>query len=83
MNGNEEISLRFVGDVCALFQRDERVVRTRVQDFRARQALLNDFPQPQGDIETQILFHQTCRPDRARIVAAVARVDHNSSDFQA
>ena len=81
VNRNEEVGLRFVGDGGALLERNERIVLARVDHFSARQLLLDQATQAQRNIETQILFHQPVWPDRAGVVTAVARIDHDAADF--
>ncbi len=82
MNGNKQVGLGLVGNIRPLFQRNKRIVRTRVHHVRARQALLDDFPQPQRHIQAQVFLHQASWANRSGIVAAVACIDHDPSNLQ-
>ncbi len=82
VHGNKQVSLGFVGDFRAPFQRNERVILARKHDIRAGQSLLNYFAEAQRHVQAQIFFHQSRWPDRSGVVAAVSRVDHDSADLQ-
>ena len=80
MDGEEQIGFPFVGDGGAAFERDERIVRARVDHLRA-QALLDQFAEPQSDVQNQILLQQALRSAGALIVAAVSRVQHDAVEL--
>ena len=44
--------------------------------------LLNDFTQPQRYIEAQVFFHQAGRSNRARVVPAMPRINHDPADLE-
>ena len=81
MNRDEHVRLRFVRNVCTLFERNKRVIGTREHHIRAGEPLLNDFSQPQRHIEAQIFFHQACWSNRSGVVTSVSRVNHDAADF--
>ena len=83
VNGNEQIGFSLIGDIGALFQRHERVIRARVNDVRSRQALLDNLSQPQRHVQAQIFLHQAGRPDGSRVVPAMSGINHDASNFQA
>ena len=56
MNRQEEISLYVIGNVSAFFKGDKRIVGSREDDFRVGQALLDDPPEPQCDVQAKILL---------------------------
>src|SRR5277367_4048281 len=55
VDGEEEVGLRLVGDGGASFERDERVVRTGVNDLRAK-PIMQQFADPQRDIQHDVFF---------------------------
>ncbi len=83
VHGNEQVGLRFIGDFRAALQRNESVVVAREDHFGAGQFLLNEFSEPQRDIEAQIFLHQSGRSDGPGIVPAVPGIDHDAANLQA
>jgi hypothetical protein len=81
--GDKKVGVRFIGNSSALFQRDEGIIGTREDDFRARQALLDNFAEAEGNVQAQIFLHQTGWADGAGVMAAVSRVNYDTSDFEA
>ncbi len=81
VDGEEEVGLRLVGDRGARLERDERVVGPRVDDLRA-QPLVQQFAQPQRDIEHHVLLLDPVHAQCSGVVTAVAGVDHDPPNLQ-
>ena len=73
METNRSAALR-VGDRCALLQRDKHI-GVAGQRHTPLRILLHQVSQPFGDVEDDILLHESRRANRPRIFAAVPRVD--------
>ena len=78
----EEVGALRVGDRRPLLEGDEAVRRARHHDLGS-QLLAHEPLHPQGDVEHDVLLLYAAGPDRARIVAAVAGVDHDAPRAEA
>ena len=80
--GEEEVGLGLVGDGGAGFEGDEGVVVAGVDDVGS-EALLEQLAEAQGYVEDDLFFFNSSGTGGAGVVAAVAGVDDDASDFQA
>ncbi len=77
MNRNEQIGTEAVGARRTLLQRHEHVGVPREQ--RGNTELASDQRRGAvGDIEGHVFFPEPARTNRARVVAAVTRIEHDS-----
>ncbi len=81
VHADEEVRLRLVRNGRARFQWNECIVRARVDDLRA-QVVMQELAQAERHVQHHVLLHNAARPQRARVMAAVARVDHDAADLQ-
>src|SRR5438132_6607893 len=80
MNGDEQIRLLLVSDGGTRFQRDEGVVLPRENHLRSHPRL-EQLAQALADIQNEVLFFESVRADRARIMPAVAGLNNNPANF--
>jgi len=82
VDGDEEVSLRFVGDGGAGLEGDEGVVGAGVDDLDA-EFVRQQLAEAEGDVEHDVLLFDAVDAERAGVVAAVACVDDDASDLEA
>src|SRR6476619_137933 len=63
VNGDEQISLLFIGDGGARLQRNESVIVARIDDFSA-ELIFQQLAQLQRNVQHQVFFFQPVRADR-------------------
>ena len=80
MNRKKQISLGLVGDFGALLQRNEGVIRPRINHL-AIHPLFDQCTQSLRDVQHQILFAQSLRANSTCIVPTVPRVKNNPADL--
>ena len=56
MNRQEKVSLYVIRNVGALFEGDKHIPDSREDDVRVGEALLDDPPQPQRNVQTKLLL---------------------------
>ena len=81
MDREEQVGLVLVGNRGALVQRDKSVIGTGEHDFGAH-PLLNQFGEPERDVENNVFFEDTVRSDSPVVVAAVSGVDNDAVHFK-
>ena len=81
MHGQKQVRLQFVGDFRPTLQRDECIVASGMNDFRA-QPRLDKFAESFANIQNKVFFEQATRTGGAGIVSAVSRIENNPAYLQ-
>ena len=81
MNREEQVRLTIVGALGSFLERNECVVRARINNFTP-QPFLNQRAQPLRYVQHEVFLVQSGRPVRSHIMAPMAGVENHAPEFQ-